>query len=93
MLRAEGSIERIFLYRHPIDMHEIDELRKQCERAGASSPAQEILKRRRERSAPLFAAFRQWVDELLVAHQHRFNAAMGPPTSSRSILLASRMTG
>jgi len=45
--------------------HEIEELRKQCERAGVSLPAQEILKRRRERSAPLFAAFRRWVDELL----------------------------
>jgi len=45
--------------------HEIDELREKCRRAGAGLPAGEILKRRREQSAPIFTAFKKWVDDLL----------------------------
>jgi transposase len=44
---------------------EIGELREKCERIGASLSADEVLKRRREQSAPIFAAFREWVEDLL----------------------------
>lgn len=46
--------------------HQIDELREKCRRAGASPPLGEILKRRREQSAAVFAAFKKWVDDLLL---------------------------
>ena len=45
--------------------HELDELRAKCQRAGMNLPTEEILKRRRGQSAPIFAAFKKWVDDLL----------------------------
>lgn len=44
---------------------EIDDLRKERERAGGTLSPEEILKRRRETSAPIMTAFRKWVDDLL----------------------------
>lgn len=44
---------------------QIKELREQRERAGATLRADEILKRRQEHSAPILAAFKRWVDDLL----------------------------
>jgi len=44
---------------------DIKELREQCERIGGTLDPEEILKLRRQQSAPIFAAFKRWVDDLL----------------------------
>ena len=44
---------------------EIDDLRKERERAGGTLSPEEILKRRQEKSAPIMTAFKKWVDDLL----------------------------
>jgi transposase len=44
---------------------DIKELREQRERVGATLHPDEILKLRREKSAPVLAAFKRWVDDLL----------------------------
>ncbi|MGH8269220.1 MAG: IS66 family transposase, partial [Steroidobacteraceae bacterium] len=46
---------------------QLNELRKERERAGGILACEEILKRRAEQSAPLLTAFKQWVDDLLPA--------------------------
>lgn len=44
---------------------ELAELREARERAGGTLSPEEIVKRRQEKSAPIFAAFRKWVQDLL----------------------------
>jgi len=44
---------------------ELKELREKLERAGRSLPLEEVRRRRQNESAPIFAAFRKWVDDLL----------------------------
>jgi transposase len=44
---------------------QIKELREERERAGGTLPLEIVLKIRQERSAPLMAAFKDWVDQLL----------------------------
>jgi len=44
---------------------QIKELREERERAGSTLPLEAVLKIRQERSAPLMAAFKEWVDKLL----------------------------
>lgn len=44
---------------------EIKDLREQRERAGSTLELDEILKLRRQRSAPVLAAFKSWVEDLL----------------------------
>ncbi len=44
---------------------EITELREARERAGATLSLEEVRRRRQEKSAPIFAAFRKWVEDLL----------------------------
>jgi len=45
--------------------HELKELREKLERAGKTLPLEEVLRRRQSESAPIFAALRKWVDDLL----------------------------
>jgi transposase len=44
---------------------QIKELREERERAGATLPLETVLRIRQDRSAPLLAAFKDWVDKLL----------------------------
>jgi len=44
---------------------QIKELREEREREGGTLPLETVLKIRQERSAPLLAAFKDWVDKLL----------------------------
>jgi transposase len=44
---------------------EIKELREQRERTGSTLELDEVLKLRREKSAPVLAAFKRWVEDLL----------------------------
>jgi transposase len=44
---------------------QIKQLREERERAGGTLPLETVLKMRQERSAPLMAAFKEWVDQLL----------------------------
>jgi transposase len=44
---------------------DIKELREQRERTGSTLELDEVLKLRRERSAPVLAAFKRWVEDLL----------------------------
>jgi transposase len=44
---------------------DIKELREQRERTGGTLELDEVLKLRRERSAPVLAAFKRWVEDLL----------------------------
>jgi transposase len=44
---------------------EIKELREQRERTGGTLEFDEVLKLRREKSAPILAAFKRWVEDLL----------------------------
>lgn len=44
---------------------QIKELREERERAGGTLPLETVLKMRQQRSAPLLAAFKDWVDKLL----------------------------
>ena len=44
---------------------EIKDLREQRERAGGTLELDEVLKLRREKSAPVLAAFKRWVEDLL----------------------------
>lgn len=44
---------------------ELKELREKLERAGQTLPLEEVRRRRQNESAPIFAAFRKWVEELL----------------------------
>ena len=46
---------------------ELAELREARARAGGTLSAEEVLKRRQEKSGPIFAAFHQWVEDLLPA--------------------------
>ena len=46
---------------------ELNELREARERSGGTLTPQEIVKRRQEKSAPIFAAFHKWVEDLLPA--------------------------
>ncbi|MGH8229660.1 MAG: IS66 family transposase [Steroidobacteraceae bacterium] len=46
---------------------EIKELREKLERAGESLPLEEVHRRRQALSAPIFVAFRDWVDKLTPA--------------------------
>jgi transposase len=44
---------------------QIKALREDCERAGTVLPLETVAKLRREKSAPVMAAFKDWVDQLL----------------------------
>lgn len=44
---------------------ELTQRREKLERAGGSLPLEEVLRRRQNESAPIFTAFRDWVDKLL----------------------------
>jgi hypothetical protein len=44
---------------------QVKEMRLERERAGGMLTAEEVVQWRRERSAPVFTAFKQWLDELL----------------------------
>jgi transposase len=44
---------------------ELKELRSDRERAGGTLTPEEVLQRRRERSAPILTAFKKWLDDLL----------------------------
>jgi transposase len=44
---------------------ELHELRETRERSGGTLSLEEVVKRRQEKSAPIFAAFHKWVDDLL----------------------------
>jgi transposase len=44
---------------------ELKELRSDRERVGGTLAPEEVLQRRREHSAPILTAFKQWLDELL----------------------------
>lgn len=46
---------------------ELSELREVRARAGNILSAQEVIKRRQEKTAPIFAAFQKWVENLLPA--------------------------
>jgi transposase len=46
---------------------ELNELREARARAGDGLSAEEVVKRRQEKTAPIFAAFHKWVEDLLPA--------------------------
>ena len=46
---------------------ELNELREARERSGDTLTSEETVKRRQEKSAPIFAAFHKWVEDLLPA--------------------------
>src|SRR5262249_25883260 len=49
---------------YAIERH-IKELREEREKSGATLPLDTVLKIRQERSAPVMAAFKEWVEKLL----------------------------
>jgi transposase len=50
---------------YAVERH-IKELREEREKSGATLPLETVLKIRQERSAPLLASFKEWVDKLVL---------------------------
>lgn len=61
---ARVAIEDYIGKVYAVERH-IKERREACERAGTPLPLEAVLKIRQERSAPVMAAFKEWVDKLL----------------------------
>lgn len=61
---ARLAIEEYIGKVYAVERH-IKELREERERAGGTLPLEVVLKIRHERSAPILAAFKDWVDKLL----------------------------
>ena len=63
---------------------DIKELREQRERVGGTLDPEEILKLRRENSAPVLGAFKRWVDDLLPGVPPQSALARRSPTPPSS---------
>ena len=61
---ARVAIEEYIGKVYAVERH-IKELREDRERAGSPLPLEAVLKIRQERSAPVMAAFKDWVEKLL----------------------------